>query len=553
MVSRAGVALVAVAALVGPVAIATPAAAESVVLSADFDDGTAQGWIGSYGSTVAPSTTVAHSSPYSLLTGTRTGASQGPERVLSGAVQARVKYSYTVFARMAAGAAAANLHMTAATWPDVFVWVTAAPLVDANGWVQLSGTSTLNFTPNSVYVESGGGQLGSFFIDDVRITQLPPAAPVITSPTEGTVTANRRPVISGTSDPLNSITVTRGGTTICTATADASGNWSCTPTADLIEGYNDLMPTARDGLNVATPGYPVTVILDTIAPTAPTITSPGNGAALAASPRAISGSGEAFTTVTVTEGGTTVCTATVAGNGTWSCTPSQAFGEGSHTLTPRAVDRAGNATTGPATTFTVDTTPPAVPVITGPTLTNDPTPTISGTGDPGTTVTVMENGTALCTATVAAGGTWSCTPTTPLADGVHRFTPVAKDLAGNTATGPAVLVTIDATPPVVPVITSPTQGSVISDTTPTFTGTGETGTTITIYDGSTPICSVPIEVCGHWTCTPTTALAVGSHTLTPRAQDLAGNISTGASVTFTITLTVVKAQVVDRRPPCSVR
>ncbi|MFC7484129.1 Ig-like domain-containing protein [Luedemannella flava] len=541
-----------VAALVGATTIASPAAAQTVVLTSDFEDGTTQSWApsaGQAGLNTVNSTAAAHTGTHSLLTTGRTISWQGPNRSMTGLVPARVKFSYSLFARMVTGATA-NLHLT--TMPN-FVWTSPAMSVTAASWVELRGTYTSPVDVELLYVESIEN-VGDFYIDDFTLTRLPPAAAVITGPTEGTVTVDRRPVLTGTSDPLNSITVTRGGTTVCTATADANGNWSCTPTVDLIEGPNYLMPTARDGINVATPGYPVTVVVDTTAPVAPAVTSPANGAALAASPPTISGTGGAFTTVTVAEGGTTICTATVDGNGRWSCRPAAALTSGSHTLTSTAVDKAGNTTVGASTTFTIDTTPPVAPTIASPasgSLTNDATPTISGSGETGTTITMLENRTSVCTATVAAG-TWTCTPATPLPDGIHRLTAIATDAAGNTTIGASTTFTVDTTPPVVPVITSPTQGQVIGDATPTFAGTGETGSTITILEGATPICTVLIEVCGHWTCTPTNPLTVGDHTLIPRADDPAGNSSLGAPVTITVTPTVAAGQVVGRTPRCPV-
>jgi hypothetical protein len=416
-----------------------------------------------------------------------------------------------------------------------------------------------NVTFLTVYVEtdpaSAGTNTASYYIDDFTLTTAPPAMPVLASPVHGTVTNDTTPTITGTADAGNTVTVTEGGTTICTATVGDTGNWSCVPAVGLSQGGHSLAPTARDADGVATAGYPATVVVDTTAPPAPVITSPANAAVLPASPSAVSGTGEAFNTVTVTEGAATICTATVQGNGAWACRPSPAFAAGSHTLTARSVDLAGNGTTGAAITFTVDVTAPAVPAITSPAnnaLTNDATPTVTGTGEVGTTITVLRNGTAACTATVAAGGTWTCTPTVPIPDGIHRLTPRATDAAGNTSTGSAILLTVDATPPVVPDITSPTAGAVVTDVTPTFTGTGETGTTITILDSGTPICTVPILVCGHWTCTPTNPLALGSHTFTPRAQDTAGNTSTGIPVTVTLVAAVVTAQAVDSPPRCLV-
>ncbi|MFP1632457.1 beta strand repeat-containing protein, partial [Zhengella sp. ZM62] len=120
-------------------------------------------------------------------------------------------------------------------------------------------------------------------------------------------------------------------------------------------------------------------------------------------------------------------------------------GDGSYDFTVSITDAAGNTTTSPATTITVDTTAPVAPVITGTTHDtlgdgiNDATPTISGTGEAGATVTVTVNDgssdIATLTTVVDGTGNWSITPATPLVSetGTHTltFTATQTDIAGN--------------------------------------------------------------------------------------------------------------------------
>jgi hypothetical protein len=462
-IQRAGVALVAVAALVGSVAIAPPAAAQTVVVSNNFDDGTVQGWWPSAG-TLTASTAAAHSPRYSLLSQNRPNQWDGPNRGVTGILRACVKYSYSLFVRMAPSAGTANLHLTGytGTTPPQWRWLTNNPLVTENAWVELSGTSIGRVGLDSIYVESQNGQLGSFFIDDVTITQLPPSMPVITSPAEGQVTGS--PVtISGTgADPCVSSTLKvydRNGGLVCTAVVAENGTWSC-PNVSLPPGRHDLWPKATDGAGVSTPGYPVKFFIDETAPPAPVITSPVNQAVLAASPPVIAGTGEPSDTVTVTDGGgATVCTATVDGNGNWACQPTQALADGSHTLTPTAADLAGNTTVGSPITIAIDTTAPATPTITSPTngTVVNSTPTISGTGEVGTTVTVVANAIPICADPVSADGTWSCAPDTPLADGTVRLVPTDRDSAGNMSAGPDIVVNVDSALSVASVVKPATE------------------------------------------------------------------------------------------------
>ena len=73
-----------------------------------------------------------------------------------------------------------------------------------------------------------------------------------------------------------------------------------------------------------------------------------------------------------------------------------------------ATDLVGNETTVTATgSVTVDTHAPAVAITSSGGFTNQATQTISGTGEAGTTVTILDGATTLGTATVAGDGTWS--------------------------------------------------------------------------------------------------------------------------------------------------
>ncbi|WP_258235124.1 Ig-like domain-containing protein, partial [Paenibacillus agaridevorans] len=131
-----------------------------------------------------------------------------------------------------------------------------------------------------------------------------------------------------------------------------------------------------------------------------------------------------------------------------------------------------------------DTTAPAAPMLTGPTdgaSVNDATPTISGTAEPGSTVTIILDGIDAVTVSVGAGGTWTWTPPTALGEGDHSVVVRAEDAAGNGGPDSAARTfTVDTTAPAAPVLTVPTEGASLNDTTPTISGTAEPGSTVTI-------------------------------------------------------------------------
>ncbi len=125
---------------------------------------------------------------------------------------------------------------------------------------------------------------------------------------------------------------------------------------------------------------------------------------------------------------------------------------GSNSLQVKVLDQAGNSGSVQSKAYVLDTGTPATPPV--PTLdsdtgisasdgvTGDSTPTLSGTAEDGSTVTIYDGATKLGT-TVATGGVWSYTSGT-LADGSHTMTVTATDVAGNiSAASAGKVVSID--------------------------------------------------------------------------------------------------------------
>nr|MDN4046869.1 Ig-like domain-containing protein [Massilia sp. YIM B02787] len=111
-------------------------------------------------------------------------------------------------------------------------------------------------------------------------------------------------------------------------------------------------------------------------------------------------------------------------------------------------------------------------------------------------------------------------------EGAHTITARASDAAGNeSAASIGTHVTIDTTAPDAP--STPTPGATTtSDTTPTFTGTAAAGTAVDLFDtdGTTVLGSAVADGNGAWSITATT-MGEGTHTVTAKATDLAGNTS----------------------------
>lgn len=178
---------------------------------------------------------------------------------------------------------------------------------------------------------------------------------------------------------------------------------------------------------------------------------------------------------------------------------------------------------------------PPPPTITGPannSTTSSQTPPISGTAEPGNTVTVKEGATVICTATADANGNWTCTPTTPLRDGPHTIIVTAADHAGNTSPAVSSAFTIDTTAPAAPLISGPSNNSKTTNPRPPINGTAEPGTTVRVTKYNITICSAVVDSAGRWSCTPATNLSYGQHTITAAAIDGAGNLSPAATTIF---------------------
>ena len=179
-------------------------------------------------------------------------------------------------------------------------------------------------------------------------------------------------------------------------------------------------------------------------------------------------------------------------------------------------------------------------------ITNDTTPTVTGTAGANNTVRLYDtDGTTLLGSAVADGsGAWSITSST-LASGSHTLKASQTDGGGNTsALSNGLTITVDATPPGAPSVPDLAAASdsgasstdnITSDATPTFTGTAESGATVTLYDtDGTTVLGTGVASGGVWSITSST-LSAGAHTVTAKATDLAGNVS---AVSSGLTVTV---------------
>ncbi|HDW4565716.1 TPA: BapA prefix-like domain-containing protein [Salmonella enterica subsp. enterica serovar Typhi] len=472
--------------------------------------------------------------------------------------------------------------------------------VDASGnWIFEIATplseSTHYFTVQATNANGPGGLSAPV---GITVDLSAPAQPVITSATDdvpgmtgtldnGALTNDSRPTLNGTGEAGATIRILDNGVEIGSATVDQSGNWRFTPNTPLESNAHIFTAVATDpagnsgqlsdgftlNIDAQAPDVPVitSVIDDNNQPTVPVLP----GQSTDDRQPILNGTGEPGATITIFDNGTPLGTAQVGENGSWTFPVPRNLSEGSHNLTVSATDPAGNTSAVSAPwTIVVDITPPAIPVLTSVVddqpgitgnlvsgqLTNDATPTLNGRGEAGATINVYLDGNpaSIGTTTVNSDGTWSFTPQTPLANGSHTFTLSATDPAGNSsAVSSGFVLTIDTTPPAAPVIasvadnTAPVTGIVpnggsTNETRPTLSGTGEAGTTISIYNGSALVGTAQVQANGSWSFTPSTSLGAGVWNLTATATDAAGNTSAASEIrSFTIDTTAPAAPVID--------
>ncbi|EHU3265582.1 Ig-like domain-containing protein, partial [Acinetobacter baumannii] len=310
-----------------------------------------------------------------------------------------------------------------------------------------------------------------------------PDAPVI-NPVNGT------DPITGTAEPGSTVTVTYPDGSTTTVVAGPDGTWTV-PNPGLNDG-DKVTAIATDP--AGNPSLPGTAIVDAVGPntdgvnfTVDSVTSDNViNASEASGNVTVTGvlknvpADAANTVVTVVINGQTYTATVDSTAGTWtvSVPGSDLTADADKTIDAKVTftDAAGNSSSVNDTqTYTIDTTAPDAPVI-NPVNGTDP---ITGTAEPGSTVTVTyPDGT---TATVVAGtdGSWSVPNPGNLVDG-DTVTATATDPAGNTSLPGTGTVSADITAPVVAL-----DDVLTNDSTPALTGTvnDPTATVVVNVDG----------------------------------------------------------------------
>ncbi|GGY14675.1 DUF4347 domain-containing protein [Paludibacterium paludis] len=380
------------------------------------------------------------------------------------------------------------------------------------------------------------------------------------------VTSQNQPVVTGTAVANSLVTIYVDGVSAGTTTANGSGAWSFdfASAGPLSDGAHAITAMASlGGTNSSLSGV-CNVSIDTRSPTAPgglslttaTDTGSNHSDGVTGNNRpTLAGTAEAGSTVTVYVDGVAVGTTTADGSGAWSYSLATPLPDGDHSLRAVATDLAGNVGgQSVAYAITVDTAAPTAPgglALTtatdtgsnhGDGVTGNNRPTLAGTAEAGSTVTVYVDGVAVGTTTVDGSGAWSYSLATPLPDGDHSLRAVTTDLAGNVGgQSAAYAITVDTAAPVVRSMTplDPVAGSTgtlrydIVFSKPVTELSPDALTLLTGGSARGTIASVVAVGAGHFVVTINAVSGEGSLALAVKSGgvvDLAGNANTGQMV-----------------------
>ncbi|MEG9845527.1 Ig-like domain-containing protein [Enterobacter hormaechei] len=389
----------------------------------------------------------------------------------------------------------------------------------------------------------------------------------------GDTTDDNTPTLSGRAEPGSTVNIIDNGQVIGSTKVNPDGTWSFTPDQALSNGEHDLTTTVTDPSgNIGPEGSHVVITVDVVpgkveitgvTDDAGSVTGSLSQNAVTDDTRPqISGTAKAGSTVTIMDDSNVLGTTTAGADGAWSFTPSVDLGRGEHTFTATAKDPMGNESASSSWTVTIDTDAPVKPTIDAALddvgsvqanlanggTTDDPTPTLSGKAEAGSTVKIYDQNGLLGEVTAKADGTWSFSPTAKLPEGEHRFHVTATDRAGNTsAASDDFVLNLDYTAPEASKVSitdvvddfgsvtgSVTSGGKTDDNTPLIKGTGaEAGNTITVYNGDKVIGTAKVQADGTWELQVTKALPDGTYNLTVKETDSVGN-TTAASPEYII-------------------
>jgi len=229
----------------------------------------------------------------------------------------------------------------------------------------------------------------------------------------------------------------------------------------------------------------------------------------------------------------------VDADGNWSTTLKE-LSDGEYTFKIVATDQAGAKSVDTSFyTVTVDITPPLKPAIAEDLLASlqgQLQPELTGKADAGSKIEILMNGQLLGEATANDNGDWTIKISTSLPEGSNSLTIIATDPAGNKSESDNIInIAIDTIAPNKPEF-STAQNTIFNTSSPTITGTAESGATVTLFKNNIAVASKALAN-NTWEI-KLTGLNEGNQTYIAKAEDSAGNTSE-SSTELTITVDTI--------------
>ncbi|EDA1036635.1 Ig-like domain repeat protein [Salmonella enterica subsp. enterica serovar Typhimurium] len=369
------------------------------------------------------------------------------------------------------------------------------------------------------------------------------------------VTNNTRPTFTGKTEPNAIISVINSETgEEVIFKANDKGEWTFNFTSDSVEGINNLTFTVEDVAGNKQ-DFSFSYVIDTIAPVPPTVSLEDyvvlpNGIILSGNDLpALVGTAEPKSTILLMRDGKLYDSIEVDSNGTWNYQFSNKFLQGAYDIEIISQDAAGNKSSTVKYSFTIQTevVPPKAELdasddsgAKGDWITNKHNAlTLLGTADRFATVNILIDGKTIGVTTADADGNWNFDISRNLSDNVYKITVESIDPLGRTSSVDYQL-TIDSFTPIPTVMLhdsadSGVKGDMITKiNTPLFTGMAEANAKVSIYVDGVLSGEAIAGDDGVWNFQFTTALSDGSHDVTVKVEDIAGNTASSSAYNFQI-------------------
>ncbi|TFD53071.1 hypothetical protein E3T46_03700 [Cryobacterium sp. Hh11] len=155
---------------------------------------------------------------------------------------------------------------------------------------------------------------------------------------------------------------------------------------------------------------------------------------------------------------------------------------------------------------------------------------VRGTGHPQATVTASLGTEDSCSSDVDNSGAWACLFEGTLKSGSREVTASQRSTFSSPSSSNSsepVTIVFDLQGPAAPVVTTPREGAQVPVAGTEYTGTGETGATVTVFAGAYSVCTAEVTD-GAWTCFAG-GVAAGSYSVIAVQQDSAGNVGPGST------------------------